>query len=95
MEFIQQFDGVLLFIVLFSIVAYFDKKFDFNLLNSTNRDEFNILGFNNESKKHTYKESEASDKEQDIIQLKQRIEILEKIVTDPQEQLRREIDSLK
>lgn len=83
LEFILNLDIAVVFVVVFCIGMYlFERR---NLLSSE------WLGLNKYS---SFLDQERTAKNQEILQLKQRIETLEKLITDPQEQLKRKIDAL-
>lgn len=83
MEFLEQASVVVVMALSIALLAFLDKRFDLGLAMSSS-DSWS-MGFNSES-------SDKKDKE--IAELKQRIEVLEKIATDPAEQLDREIRNL-
>ncbi|MDO6427428.1 hypothetical protein Q4489_10405 [Thalassotalea sp. 1_MG-2023] len=83
LEYLLSLDIVVVFVVVFCISYYFFDGRD--MLASE------WLGFESES---SVSDEDLTSKNQEIQQLKQRIETLEKLVTDPQEQLKREIDAL-
>ncbi|WP_286234866.1 hypothetical protein [Thalassotalea sediminis] len=83
LELILNLDIAVVFVVVFFIGMYlFERR---NLLSSE------WLGLNKYS---SFLDQERTAKNQEILQLKQRIETLEKLITDPQEQLKRKIDAL-
>lgn len=88
MEILHHFDSVSLFLITFFALYYADKRFNWGL----NDMAFALSSDRIDKNERSNKINEAKDDE--IAKLKERIKVLEAIVTDPKEQLRKEIDSL-
>jgi hypothetical protein len=87
MEVLQLFLTMIVIILGISTLAYLNKKYD--------------LGLNEVSSCNGFNDGNARElshllhiKEQEIGSLKERVQVLEKLVTDPKEHLKREIDAL-
>lgn len=86
---------IVIFAVVSAIVflAYIDKRFGLGLNTGLSNDDW--FGHSaNATNATKASKTELTNKEQEIQKLKERVATLEKIVTDPKEQLRKEIDSL-
>ncbi|MEW6981476.1 hypothetical protein AAD001_02355 [Colwelliaceae bacterium 6471] len=81
MEYIQDAGFIFILVSTIALLTYLDKKFNLGLAESS--------GF---TKNNT--NAQLDDNEQTIVELKKRIQVLERIVTDPREQLKRDIESL-
>lgn len=90
MEFMQLISVTTVIVSAIIVLAVVDKKYQLNL-NATfwgnSEDWFGHRGHS--------QMSEVQAKDKVISELKSRIEVLEKIVTDPAEQLKRDIEALK
>ncbi|WP_286262564.1 hypothetical protein [Thalassotalea atypica] len=90
MEVIQVLGLVILVISSIAVLAVIEKKYDLNLgISSYNYDDMDCWGFGHQSTR-----KQLAEKDKTIAQLIERVEVLEKIVTDPAEQLKREINQL-
>jgi len=87
MELLQDASLVALIVTSIAALAYLNKRFDLGLEMSPS--DFGMCG-----KSYREEDRVIANKDREIIDLKQRIEVLEKLVTDPAERLKREIDSL-
>lgn len=103
-ELVEKTYLVILVVGAVAALAYVDKKYQLGLgkgLNSSFVDSGSANatgdGFswcsNRNTKEHAFMEK-LSEKDAEIASLKERVATLEKIVTDPAEQLKREIDRL-
>ncbi len=103
-ELVEKTYLVILVVGAVAALAYVDKKYQLGLskgLNSSFVDSGSANatgdGFswcsNRNTKEHAFMEK-LSEKDAEIASLKERVATLEKIVTDPAEQLKREIDGL-
>ncbi len=90
MEFIQLIGVTTVIVSAIIVLAVVDKKYHLNLNASLWDTSDDWLGRSQQAKNQ-----QANDKDQTIQALQSRIEVLEKLVTDPAEQLKREIDALK
>jgi len=88
MEFIQLILTTAVIVSAILVIAIVDKKYQLGLNNSSG-----MWGSSSLNAKLSIK-SEVARKDAEIEALKQRVAVLEKLVTDPTEQLKREIDSL-
>ena len=87
MEFLQDASLVALIVTSIAGLAYLNKRFDLGLEMSSS--DLTMCGGS------VYKrDATLASKDKEINELKQRIEVLEKLITDPGERLKREIDSL-
>ena len=89
METIQTVMSILTIFTGIALLAYLDKRYALGLNDGLNAGSnwFGCSSANTEAK--------LADKEREIEGLKERVATLEKIVTDPAEQLKREIDNLR
>ena len=85
MEFIQY--ALVIALIIFAIIAfeYIDKRFKLNLSSVSGDKILNDLGLDTAS---------AKQKDEEILALKKRIEVLEAIVTDPAHELDKQIRRL-
>ena len=87
MEFLEDASLVALIVTSIAGLAYLNKRFDLGLEMSSS--DLTMCGGS------VYKrDATLASKDKEINELKQRIEVLEKLITDPGERLKREIDSL-
>lgn len=83
LEFLLNLDIAVVFVVVFCIAIYLFERRSF-ISNE-------LLGLTADG---SLNDPNELAKDQEIAQLKQRIETLEKLITDPREQLKRNIDAL-
>jgi len=88
MEVIQLFMTTVVIILAIAALALLNKKYDLGL-----NDMSYFLGSSDNNSRQLNKLLDK--KENEIDNLKQRVQVLEKLATDPQEQLKRKIDDLK
>lgn len=89
MEIIETSVVIISLVVGFALLAYLDKRFALGLNDSMSCNS--LFGYQNDKQTET---NQLKEKNREIAELRQRIETLEKIVTDPAEQLKQEIDRL-
>jgi hypothetical protein len=87
MEIVEQIITIFAIVTAIGLLAYFDKRFDLGLNSG-----FSTGGWHGLSNNKTHPQMAQKNKE--IQELKARVATLEKIVTDPSEQLKQEIDRL-
>ena len=83
---------IMMIITLFAgifVLALLDKKYRLGLMACAGRESARGLWGG-----HSAKSASDKRKDEQIRQLQQRVEVLERIVTDPQEQLKRDIERL-
>jgi len=86
----EVFESIFIVTIIVSAIvslAYIDKRFKLGL--NAGFDSEQLLGY------QSYSQQSSKQNDDEINALKERIAILEKIVTDPAEQLKREIDNLR
>jgi hypothetical protein len=86
MEFIQIIISTSIIVGGILLVGYLNKRFDLGL-DDISSEMFGGLGCNTQIKR-------LAEKDKLIKSLTERVEVLEKLITDPQEQLKREINCL-
>ena len=100
MEFIQYTGYVIVISCSIVALALLNKRFDLGL--SVTADEISfgdlnssdIWGCSMSSSSTTNQQKQLKIKSKEIVELQQRVAVLEKLLTDPSEQLKREINSL-
>ena len=87
MEFFQLVTTTTLIISAIAVLAYLNKRYDLGLNDVSDGSMLGSLNYGQSGKLLKAKDDEIKD-------LKQRVQVLEALVTDPKEQLKREIDNL-
>lgn len=87
MEIFQLFATTLIIVTAIALLGFLNKSFDLGLSDLSHDPR---IGTIDSMKLHKI----ISEKNAEVNDLKKRIQVLEKIVTDPKEQLRREINNL-
>ena len=100
MEFIQYTGYVIVISCSIVALALLNKRFDLGLgvtadeISSGDLNSSDIWGCSMSSPSTTKQQQQLKIKSKEIVDLQQRVAVLEKLLTDPSEQLKREINSL-